>query len=637
MGAGLKITVRGRPAIKGREHSLKANPGSPRPVNLLFLDTETEVVGEADGIQWHRFRLGVTCYIQRRFGERKSVEQWRLHRTPESLCESIEGYARPKTSLYVYASNPSFDLWVLRFYEWFATRGWRAGFVYDEGTRFILTCRRGKAAIKVCAVQNYFEGGVGDWGKMVGLPKLDTDPLAAPVGELEVYCRRDVEIIKEAVLAYLAFCEAQNVGGFALTLSGQAFRCYRHRFLKHRLWVHRDEAALALERRAYFGGRTECFFLGKRSDGPFLELDVNSLYPFVMWAYPYPFNFKSVVKSPTLAQAGEALQRGCVVADVTLDIEQPLWAVLLDGRTCFPVGEWQTSVCSMGLLMAIKTGALVKIHSMAVYQRGHIFREFVSEFYKLRQQYKAEGRKTFQALCKKFLNSLYGKFGQANPATVLKGHTDDPGFMRRINVPAAGGGAQIITQIMGSVFVEQGREEGKDSMPAVAAHVTEYGRFYLARLIAAIGWEKVLYCDTDSLLVPESELGALREYLDADRLGGLKVKERVNTVTLFGAKDYVMEGRRVIKGVPEGAVEARSGEFVVTQWPKLKGLLSVPYGACRRSEGLLSVAPEKALSWQRLGLYPVLSVCKVLQRDYRKGIVAPDGRVEPFRSGAGLF
>jgi hypothetical protein len=457
------------------------------------------------------------------------------------------------------------------------------------------------------------------------------------LGEVELYCRRDVEILKEAVLSYLAFCESQNVGGFALTLSGQAFRCYRHRFLKHRLWVHREPEVLKLERGAYFGGRTECFFLGKRSDGPFLELDVNSLYPFVMSSYPYPFNLQCRVKEPTLAQAAEALRRGCVVADVTLDIEAPLWAVLLNGRTCFPVGEWRTGVCSMGLLMAIKTGALVKIHSMSVYRRAPIFREFVGEFYALRLRYKAEGKDTFQALAKKFLNSLYGKFGQANAAVVLKGTTCDPGFMRAVHVSAGGGGAKIVTQIMGSVFVEQGREEHRDSMPAVAAHVTEYGRFYLARLIAAIGWGNVLYCDTDSLLVPESELEALREYLEPTRLGGLKVAERVNTLTLFGAKDYVLEGRRVIKGIPDGAVEGKAGEFVVKQWPGLKSLLSTPYGLNRGSERLLGVSPTQALSWQREGLYPLLTVQKTLQRDYRKGTVAAGGRVEPYRAEPGMF
>lgn len=624
------LKAREVPEVTGKPHPLKANPTSHRPANLLFLDSETLVACRTPGVQWHKFRLGITCYLRRRFGGRTNTEQWYLHKTPESLCREVEDRTRDKTSLFVYASNPGFDLWVLRFYSYFAQRGWKASFLYDEGMRFILVCRSGSRRIKICAVQNYYPVGIKKLGEWLGLPKLDTDPLTASESDLIRYCRRDVEILKGAVLRHIDLCEKHDTGGWGLTISGQAFNAFRHKHLSGRVWVHREAEILAFERQAYFGGRTEAFRLGVFRDGPYVEVDVNSLYPYVMHAYHYPVNLERVVDRPTTRQVKAALTKGCVVAEVELDTDRPLWAVLVNKRCCFPVGKFRAHVCSMGLALALSTGALKGVVSMTIYRKAPLFRSFVESFYAAREGYLKAGDEVSQRWCKLLMNSLYGKFGQANPIQIRKETTEDDGFYRYQHITKNPTTLEMVTQLMHTIWVHRGRHEHRDSMPAVAAHVTEYGRFYLARLLTLAGWDNVLYCDTDSLLLPADKLGPLKGVIDPTQLGALSVKRTVKELTIYGLKDYVRDGQRVLKGVPESAEETSPGVFSSDWFPGTKTMLAQPRALEIPQMHLFEFTEREILDFQKVGLYPIMERTKTVKRQYDKGVVGKDGRVKPY-------
>ncbi|GAH83267.1 unnamed protein product, partial [marine sediment metagenome] len=163
---------RSRPLVTGKGHWLRPTKRVLRPKHFLFLDTETQVVGKDKATEWHQFRLGWTCYHRRRGGKRKPTEVWTLHEDPREMCRAVVARAQEKETLWVFASNPSFDLWVLgwywRLYEW----GWRASFLVDDGLRFILTCTLDKRTISVVAIQNYYPTSVAALGKMLGTPKL---------------------------------------------------------------------------------------------------------------------------------------------------------------------------------------------------------------------------------------------------------------------------------------------------------------------------------------------------------------------------------------------------------------------------------------------------------------------------------
>ncbi|GAH16471.1 unnamed protein product, partial [marine sediment metagenome] len=77
-----------------------------------------------------------------------------------------------------------------------------------------------------------------------------------------------------------------------------------------------------------------------------------------------------------------------------------------------------------------------------------------------------------------------------------------------------------------------------NSVPAISAHVTDYARLYLWKLIQIADIVNCFYCDTDSLIVNEKGYKNLSKFMDKDRLGWLKVEDVSSCVDIRGAKNY---------------------------------------------------------------------------------------------------
>ena len=127
---------------------------------------------------------------------------------------------------------------------------------------------------------------------------------------------------------------------------------------------------MALERRAYFGGRSEAFRLGNIDGGPFYKLDINSMYPSVMVDAPVPLALKAVYSYVSKAELRAALRSSLVVADVEVQTEDPIYPRVIDGRLCFPVGRFTTSLCTPELRYALNRGHIARVGGMATYRGG---------------------------------------------------------------------------------------------------------------------------------------------------------------------------------------------------------------------------------------------------------------------------
>ncbi|KKK57827.1 hypothetical protein LCGC14_3050590, partial [marine sediment metagenome] len=242
-----------------------------------------------------------------------------------------------------------------------------------------------------------------------------------------------------------------------------------------------------------------------------------------------------------------------------------------------------------------------------VYEQASIFKSYVDRFYKLRQKFKAEGIAEYEELCKKMLNSLYGKFGQK--AEVWRKIGDCPNEPDRVEICYIEGcvRTKAIRYLLGEIFELDGYEETFNSFPAIAAHVAAYARMYLYKLMKLVGDGNYYYCDTDSLIINEVGLCKLKELITQTDLGGLKIDEHCRTITIRGLKDYSTAEKNVIKGIRKNAVEIRAGVFQQEQWPSFRGLL-------RRGEA---------------NIYTVKTITKTLNREYTKGTVSSDGSIAP--------
>lgn len=585
---------------------LAGNRSTSFPSNILYLDTETLPVNWGDHTL-NRFRMAWTCHKKGETTSHRAVEDWKYWEDPLQLCSYIDALCYGKQTLVIYTHNAFFDLQAIGFFHHFPRWGWKLDFFYDKGLTYLFFITKGTARIKCVSTTNYFDFSLKKLGEDIGLEKLEVDFERDSDQTVKRYCRRDVEILVRSMEKYAAFNKDHDTGRFSYTKASQAFACYRHRFMDHPIMLHQLDKVVELERSAYFGGRTECWHIGKLKGSGFTFLDVNSMYPFVMQKYRYPSELLFYDDDPDIEKIKRYFGRACFVAEVLIETDIPAYAVRHNGKVCFPVGTFKTAVCTEGLIRAYKSKHLKKILKIAVYKPSELFANYVHYWYPLKAQYKSEGNALYTRIVKIFLNGLYGKFGQKK--TVLQ-ELDDPGALAVVRIPcfsAVTGEHWIELQGFGKRIFIEGEVNGDKSFVAIAAHVTEYSRFTLFDLCSAIGRERVYYMDTDSLVLRSEDLHHADRFIHPKRIGALSVDKVCTSLVLHGPKDYEIDGKQTTKGIPKSAIEVCPSVFQYTQF-----LGSSSHQRLGQSDGVLTK-----------------TVTKTLSRVYDKGIVQSNGRVSP--------
>jgi len=381
---------------------------------------------------------------------------------------------------------------------------------------------------------------------------------------------------------------------------------YLFRHYHKRIYIHNNKEAIDLERDSYRGGRTECFYLGELKDDDYYIVDVNSLYPFVMRNNLYPVKYKTILSGISVNDLQGNLKSFAAIAKVLIETDEPVYAVRR-GRTIFPTGRFWVTLTTAELRYALEHNHVVKVERVVFYEQANIFKSYVDTFYKLRQEFKSAGVAEYVELCKKMLNSLYGKFGQK--AEIWEKIGDCPKEPDRVELCFEVGVCRVkqIRYLLGEIFELKGYEETFNSFPAIAAHVAADARLYLWSLMKQAGSGNYFYCDTDSLIINKVGLWNMQNQIDNSRLGALKIVEITNDLVIRGLKDYSNHEKRVIKGVRKNAIEIRDGIYQQEQWPSFRGLL-------REAQ---------------TDTYTVKQVIKVLDRKYTKGHVNQDGSIVP--------
>lgn len=590
-----------------KQRALKSVNSKFIPNNFLFLDTETKArPGLSKDMQY--FYLGWSCLWVRDNPISEGEKLWEYFDSEILLCKYISNMAVWVGDLYLVGHNIFFDLQACGFFKYFTLWEWNLKFYYDRGVTYILKCTKGKDKITVVSTTNWFDQSLANLGKTLNLPKGDIDFKTATDAKLKSYCKRDVEILVVALSHYIDFIQVHKLGKFSLTKASQAFTSYRHRFMDHKIYLHTNADVQALERAAYMGGRTECFQIGPILGGPFVTLDINAMYPYVMKNEKYPYKLVSYHRGLSLEVAVNLLKTFSVVAQIEVVTTNAVYAVKVKGKTLFPIGRFVCNVCSGGLSLALKRGDIVRIMEASVYRRADLFSGYVDYFHDLRVKYKKDNNDIFLLLCKYMHNSLYGKFAQLAIQSDITEMETDRTYSRENSFNQVTGRNIVITTLMNKQIVQYPEGEGDNSNVAIAAHITEYARLALWELISEVGTDRVLYCDTDSIKIAQKALKYVKHEIDPNKLGALKVEDESWLLNIQGSKNYRTEQKRKIKGIPHRAVETTPNSFTFDSFTGQIGHL------------------RKELDAGAL----VTKITRTLKHKYSKGNVNKEGIVTPF-------
>lgn len=576
-------------------HILRGNKNSETVHNLIVFDTETRATRLPDGSERDKLWFGWLCIMSRTstgaWGQRRYHRFTRINQ----FWDIVESVARPNSKWFLFCHNTSFDLPIVDIFRRPPKRGWLLKTAVIEAPPTIITYRREKATLTFLDTLNWWRMPLAKIGERLGLPKLKMPSPRAPKAEWDAYGKRDVEVLVETLLRWFDFLQLHDLGGFASTLASQAFRSYRHRFMPTEIVIDGDEASHAFSRRAYHGGRVECFKLGKQK-GPIYHYDINSMYPAVMRDNQYPVRLVTTHPTQDSARWPKLLSKYAVVAQCVIDARTPCYPVKLKEGLCFPTGRLETTLTTPEIRVAMKRGELREMSNIVLYKKAKIFGPFVRFVWDQRRECADSGDKVGEWLFKILANSLYGKFGQTGQVYETWDNTDDLRALKYTIVDYDTKKVYKVRQMGGLRQCMSSEGEARDSFPAIAAHVTAYARLLLWKLIEAAGLENVLYCDTDSLFVTRAGSRRLKRFIKPKQLGYLKHEGTYPWMVIHGLKDYEVPGHIVRKGVRANAKEISPGVFEQVQWSSLKGLLG---------KGDLSAPTRK-------------QVIKRLRREYKK-------------------
>lgn len=593
-----------------RAHYLKDNNSSEYPRHCVWIDTETEPEQVTPDLVKHHLKFGWACYRRRSRGHNWSKPQWHRFTTIEDFWEWLTTHIGPKEAYTIFAHNGAFDLPVLNAFNWMQDDGWELKNAVIDSPPIILKWVKDGRSIKFIDTLNIWRMSLAQIGESIGLEKLDMPDGWEDEALGDEYCRRDVEIIMQACIEWFEFIREHDLGGFAPTLASQAMRAYRHRFMQHKLLIDDNEEALTIARAAYHGGRTECFRIGE-FDGPLYQLDVNSQYPHVMQSELMPTKLVGLYRRLKHLELLKILKSHAVIAEVTLDIDVPVFPLYENGKLIFPVGTFDTVLTTPEVIYAMEQGYVTQIGLVALYEQAHIFKDYVDYFYPLRQKYKAEGNNSRSDMTKILLNSLYGKFGQRGRVYEVVEQVKDNEIKTWVEVDADTREVYQFRKFAGMVQQLTEEPESRDSHPAIAAHVTAYARMMMWGIYRQAGLENCYYTDTDCVVVNKIGYEALNNRIDEHTLGMLKLEKTIDHASIRGPKDYVFDNMARCKGVRNSALWINPNTVEQESWAGLRGLLA---------RGDMTAPTTKRL-------------VKHLKREYTKGQVDADGVVSPFRYG----
>lgn len=590
------------------QHYLKENERSFLPSRFLLLDTETAQEKTGNLIK-HKMKIAWTCYVYGYEVYQPLNEVWEYWEDDVELCKYIESKTQAKQVLYIFAHNAFFDLQVCRFYKYFTRHKWRVKFFYEKGLTYLLSCYNGNKKIKIISTTNYFDVALEKLGNDVGLKKLKVNFDTVTKSRLKKYCRRDVEILKRVMIMYFEFLETHDCGNFAMTRASQSMRAFRHRFMTKKICMHTEADIIDFERSAYMGGRTECFELGNIKGGPFVTLDINSMYPFVMRNYEMPTKLVDTRKNISIEYLNNIINEYCVIAHVTIKTNEPCYAIRSKNKIIFPTGYFKCYLCTAGIKYALENKHIIKIHKISIYEKDIIFKEYVDYFYDLRGEYKLQNNDIYNRYAKIFMNSLYGKFGQRISKTEYGTYDGDIEYYRGEYIDSKTGERGTETYIMNTHIVECGEEISNKSFVAIPAHITEYARLLLWKIIKQVGYNNVLYCDTDSIKIRKKDFKKVKYKVDNNELGALKIEDEYKKFIINGNKDYIQDDTIKLKGVPPRATKNKDGDY----------------------EYYTFLSHLSHMRMYEIDNFITRHTVKHLTRKYDKGIVLKNGRIIPIR------
>lgn len=558
---------------------MRVSRGSETPVNIVVVHAQAEYTpipgsgSESSG----RLRCFHSMYF-RMEGTQASRESEYIDDEKEMFWWFLDSKSPKESCVWVFGWDLARHLTLLGFWKHLEQKSFTveprysgkvgpdgkqkttwAGKMVLEERPFFIVCRSKSITYKFVDIGNYWGHGLSGLAKDHKIPWIPQPDEFDSADAWRAANANRVEIVATAVQSLIAQWKSEDCGTFQMTGAMMAMSTFRKKCDVINPKTGRLDIVFApghksheLEREAYFGGRTQCFFVGEKHERVY-HVDCNSLFPYVMHRDNYPRRFVRCSQGESIATIRSALQAYGMVARVRIRSSDADFPVRIDGLQYHVNGTYWTTLCGRELARAITSGKAEQISTAQYYSIAPLFRSWVNYWYDRKTGTEADGNSNAgsKEFAKMILNSLYGKFAQRSrqwkdaPGIVpMRSWGGWPQFDERTGRldkwRGVGGHAQILVE----------GKEPRHSFPAISAFITANAREYMRSVFEIAGYENLLYSATDSLIITQAGFERMEaaQLIHPTELGKFKIKGCYDYARIAGSNYYQLDKNIVCSG-----------------------------------------------------------------------------------------
>lgn len=548
--------------LDGRDpaHYLKQLVSNNTPQRLLWLDCSPQSEREMGAWveRWSTGALGSTHWTSRK-GER--VDKTVPYNSPQGLWYHADKFCLSNRRTVLFAYDLALQLRISQALVWLPFQDWHVDKMVLERTAAWALFRDRERTLLMCDVKSWCPVSLDTLASATGCVPIRPESDKPALSDDELQCLRNVHTVRESMLQVLAWINAEGLGPFRPTGSGQSYAAFRRRFLTHKLLVHDDSERLRAERSAMWTGRCEAWQHGNLTDGPFAEYDLHSAYATIARDCPVPAVARPELDRPTVRTVTETMSTNAVLAHVTVSTRIPVVPTRLGGRTVWPVGEFQTWLWDPELTLALQYADDVTVHRAFPYTREpalNAFAKFVLDGIGVKTT--PYGRVPALVM-KHWSRCLVGRLGLRFRSWEKFGEQDEPD-LRLVTFIDTDEGTSTDMLIAGRDRLILGdMTEAIDSLPQIPSWVMSECRRRLFMLMHWAG-DDIVYVDTDSVIVRGNTQGWCDMLSCASNNDWLLIRKgNYQRMTIHGPRNIVAESQRRVAGLPLTARQVAPLEF----------------------------------------------------------------------------
>lgn len=625
-------------------HEFRKNKQLKLQNDFIFVDTESTSVQLTKDKKVLTFKMGCSIFWNRKQNLKKETTFYKVN----DFWNDVElFFSKEIKNILLFAHNTQFDFKMLDGFNQLLNRDWELISQYVKNKTFILIFKKENYTLHIWDTMNYAPKKLEIIGESVGFSKLKVDFDNVSNKELEIYCKRDTEIIFQFIKKLVDFLEINDLSRLKATAGSLSFNSFRHKFYNpenFKIFIHNWTRTIKLERNSYRGGITDVFKTGKSKE-KLIKLDINSMYSYTMknkelpikllgWFHESKHTNKKLLE---IYQKSKQNNYGIIIkATIELSKDNAYILNKFRNKSLFVYGEFKISLCTPEIEFVEQYGNIITIHEISIYKTEKIFEDFVSFFYDIRNKAKKENNLIDNEFCKLMLNTQYGKWGQREieyerlnedseflkwykdiiELRILKIKEKNPDFTFDKQMAYLGsieGEGELYVVNNGLYLLKHTSKNAYDSFVAIASFITSYSRMLLIKYLLSAERENVYYCDTDSLVVNKIGYNNLLTtgFISESELGLLKIEDE-GIGSFYSPKFYDFNTERKCKGIKEGSLLLLENDIKtvhqVENWQRWKTDLSNGYN----NEQIITLSPKQS------------------NKIYTKGKVDKNGNVIPF-------